>query len=363
MGLTWLSLWRPVLDVGGNRTDLELTRFRYRVASAARSRGSQPSRADADDEGVLVSLVIPTYNRAHLVGRAIASVLRQTYKKIDVVVVDDGSRDSTDSVVRGFGDQRIRMVRHAVNRGVNAAKNTGLENVRGEWISILDSDDELLDDAIETLMKKIGELAPMVNVGTVMGNCRQVPGGGLSGSGLGEDRFVSYDDFLGGRVQGEFWGLFSRKLLGSRRFDERLRGFESLLWFELYKTSQTYYLHRPLRLYHRGQADSLSNFENILRSAPQVLLGYEQLLAQRGAEMQMRYPKRYAHYLRRKALFEIATGKRLRAVATALTALRFDSNSFEGLAVTASVALPRSSVIRLLRLRSSLQRSAFAHGG
>jgi cellulose synthase/poly-beta-1,6-N-acetylglucosamine synthase-like glycosyltransferase len=64
-----------------------------------------------------VSVIIPTYNRAHLVGRAIRSVLNQTFQDFEIIVVDDGSTDNTEEVVKGFNDPRIRYIRHEENRG------------------------------------------------------------------------------------------------------------------------------------------------------------------------------------------------------------------------------------------------------
>jgi GalNAc5-diNAcBac-PP-undecaprenol beta-1,3-glucosyltransferase len=303
---------------------------------------------------VLVTIGIPTYNRAHLVTRAIASVVRQTYEDIEVVVVDDGSTDETLSVLRAIDDPRLRILPHSVNRGVNAAKNSCLDGARGDWIGLLDSDDELVDNAVEALMQKVRELQPGTNLGTVMCNCRTVPGGELSGKGVDADGFVSYDDFLSGRVDGEFWGIFSRKVLGSHRLDERLRSFESLLWFHFYKASATYYLHQPLRLYYTQAADGISNIDNILRSAGQVLRGYDGVLAQWGDDLRARFPKRYAHYLRRKAIFEIMGGERSRAASAALEALRFDVTS-EALAVALAVVFPRKVVAHLLGRRSHRQ--------
>lgn len=90
----------------------------------------------------LVSVVIPSYNRAYIVGKAIASVLSQTYPDVEVIVVDDGSTDHTRDVVTRF-DERVCYVAQA-NSGVCSARNTGLRLARGEFVALLDSDDEWL---------------------------------------------------------------------------------------------------------------------------------------------------------------------------------------------------------------------------
>ena len=86
-----------------------------------------------------VSVVIPTYNRADFVREAIASVLRQDYPAIELIVVDDGSRDGTAAVVRGF-EPAVRYVWQE-NRGVSAARNRGVAASTGDLIAFLDSDD------------------------------------------------------------------------------------------------------------------------------------------------------------------------------------------------------------------------------
>jgi glycosyltransferase involved in cell wall biosynthesis len=87
----------------------------------------------------LVSVVVPTYNRAGIVGQAIDSVLAQTYPRLELIVVDDGSRDDTPRLLATYG-QRIRQLRQE-NRGVSAARNLGIQASAGELIALLDSDD------------------------------------------------------------------------------------------------------------------------------------------------------------------------------------------------------------------------------
>ena len=89
-----------------------------------------------------VTVVIPTFNRASIVVRAIRSVLGQTCQDWELIVVDDGSTDGTEQVVRGFSDKRINYIRHDRNLGGGAARNTGIRHAQGEYVAFLDSDDE-----------------------------------------------------------------------------------------------------------------------------------------------------------------------------------------------------------------------------
>jgi GT2 family glycosyltransferase len=89
-----------------------------------------------------VSVVLPTYNRATLVGRAIRSALAQTVADLELIVVDDGSADRTEAVLREVRDPRLRVLRLPGNRGVSRARNAGIDLARAPWVAFLDSDDE-----------------------------------------------------------------------------------------------------------------------------------------------------------------------------------------------------------------------------
>lgn len=105
-----------------------------------------------------ISVVIPTYNRARGVVRAIDSVLRQTAPGCEVIVVDDGSSDETPAVLANYGSQ-VRSIRQE-NRGVSAARNVGIEAARGEWIAFLDSDDTWHQQKLELQLRACEELGP-----------------------------------------------------------------------------------------------------------------------------------------------------------------------------------------------------------
>ncbi len=101
----------------------------------------------------LVSVVIPTHNRAPLVIRAIASVLGQTFADLECIVVDDGSTDNTGEVVRGIADGRLLYLKNEVAAGAPASRNRGLRQAQGRYIALLDDDDEWLPEKLEKQLR------------------------------------------------------------------------------------------------------------------------------------------------------------------------------------------------------------------
>ncbi len=93
---------------------------------------------------VKVSIILPTYNRAHTIERAINSILTQDYNEFEVIIVDNGSTDNTKELVESFSDARIRYQRFDEKTGPGAARNYGLSKATGQYIAFLDSDDEWL---------------------------------------------------------------------------------------------------------------------------------------------------------------------------------------------------------------------------
>lgn len=98
----------------------------------------------------VLSIIIPSYNSAEFLPKTIASALAQTMAEVEVIVVDDGSTDSTEAVCRSFGD-KIQYLRQE-NGGVSKARNQGARIAKGEWLLFLDSDDQLLSTAAASLL-------------------------------------------------------------------------------------------------------------------------------------------------------------------------------------------------------------------
>lgn len=96
----------------------------------------------------LVTVIIPTYNRAATIRRAIDSVLEQSYKNLELIIVDDCSSDDTVQIVHSYCDKRINLICLPQNGGANAARNKGINAAKGEYIAFQDSDDEWLEDKL-----------------------------------------------------------------------------------------------------------------------------------------------------------------------------------------------------------------------
>lgn len=110
----------------------------------------------------LVSAVIPAYNCGAYIGRAIESVLTQTYRDIECIVIDDGSTDQTAAVARSYGERVV--VVHQLNGGAAAARNTGIRQARGELIAFLDADDYWLPTKIANQVEVFRENPELVLV-------------------------------------------------------------------------------------------------------------------------------------------------------------------------------------------------------
>jgi len=112
-----------------------------------------------------VSVILPFFNRAATLGRCVESVRAQTFTEWELVAVDDGSSDCSVEVVQQMADQRVRVLRHETNRGAGPARDTGMESARGEWLALIDSDDEWLPG------KLAAQLAALEGSGAALGSC------------------------------------------------------------------------------------------------------------------------------------------------------------------------------------------------
>ena len=110
----------------------------------------------------MISVIVPLYNKEDLIAISIGSVLKQSYKDYEIIVVNDGSTDKSIDMVKAFNDERIRIINQK-NAGVAAARNKGIEEAKGKFIAFLDADDEWKEDYLVTQME-LAEKYPQCDV-------------------------------------------------------------------------------------------------------------------------------------------------------------------------------------------------------
>lgn len=207
-----------------------------------------------------VSVVIPTYNRAALAPRAIESVLRQTFRDLEVIVVDDASPDDTRTAVERFADPRVRYVGLAKNKGQWHAENVGIARARGEWVAFLDDDDEWLPEKLEKQIARADAAGdPRVGVvysGTLMYGKQglQTPGP-LEPLPEGDVRVQLLSPMMPSTPS--VYMVRRGALLAVGGFDESLAGAQDRdLWIRLSMASHPFAaVQERLAIYHTDNAD------------------------------------------------------------------------------------------------------------
>lgn len=216
----------------------------------------------------MVSVIIPTYNRAQSIAKSIDSVLMQTYRDLEVIVVDDGSADDTEKVIRQIHDPRLIYIRQE-NAGACAARNNGMKHARGEFIAFQDSDDIWYGDKLEKQMavaKKSGADVVFCKMQQIdqEGNVSIIPSKNFT-EGIVKD--FSYISGIGTQAL-----LISRKAADRIAFDEKMVRFQDLEWFlRACKVFSVYCIDEPLVDYFIEQ-DSISADSAKLFNAANYLL-------------------------------------------------------------------------------------------
>jgi len=288
--------------------------------NACRSRRSGPF-VNAIPPNPFVSIGIPTYNRADVVGRAIDSVLQQQYKPLEIVVVDDGSTDSTRAVLARYeAEGHIRVVEHPKNQGVGAAKNSLLDAMSGDYGGILDSDDELLPGAIDACLRAFREHGPAIC--QAFGNCVDPGTGELTGHGMDAAGFVRFEDAVCGRFRGEYWQLFRLADLGARRFHPEALTAEGLVWHAMLKEKPGYYIGEPVRRYERRRGDRVSMHRTDARTLHGRMMAYKVYLDAFEHDLRQLCPNRFADLAEELAKWQARGGHRLDATVTLASAVR-----------------------------------------
>lgn len=229
-----------------------------------------------------VSVVVPTYNRADVLPRAIESVLQQTYEDFELIIVDDGSTDTTKEVVQSYDDERIRYVPLKTNNGANAARNTGIRQANGRYISFLDSDDEFRRGYLKECISKFQD--EQESIGGVFTSYYMYNGGLLTDISLATSERVTFDDIVEQNVIGGFSCITVRsQVFESVGFlDEELKSTQDYdFYIRLLKKYDAIGIKEPLVNYHYTSDSISTNINKKIKGQKQIETKYGDILSQK----------------------------------------------------------------------------------
>jgi len=291
-----------------------------------------------------VSVIIPTRNRAHVLRRSIESVLDQTIRNLELLVIDDASDDHTEFLVRSITDPRIRYIRSQSHRGAPAARNMGISETRGAYLAFQDSDDEWLPNKLERqlqLLDRYAESADVATCGTIRMGSEGRPRISVAGGDV-----LSYTGLLA--YEQPPWG--SQTILVRRTpytspilFDEALASGQDWDYVvRLAKVTNVVSVREPLVVLGSAGGDRISTSRRKLQGTRQLRAKYDETL--------QRYPKALLSHEVRLSVLSMACGEFADGRHHVMNALRIDP--FQ----PRLVALALASFVRQPALRSFLKQ-------
>lgn len=324
-------------------------------------KGAQPGPERALRSGrthpALVSVVIPTYNRADLIRRSVDSALRQTHAEVEVIVVDDASTDDTRAVLAGMTDPRLRVVRHDHNEGQSRARNRGVREAKGRYVAFLDSDDEWLPAKIE---RQLARFAGDDNPGATYTGMWVDDGSGRHEETARVDG-NAFEEFLTlpGPITTTGLMIDSEVVGDELSFDEAIGcAVEGDLLIRISREHAVGRVGEPLYVRHLHAGEQISSeTQCYARARRQILEKYAEDFRQR--------PRLAAACLFRLALTERKVGDYARARRTVLEAARVDPANlrFKALSFLASLGVVPCRLGLNAYTSAGRVRAAVARGG
>ena len=306
-----------------------------------------------DQTDTTVSVVLPTYNRAHTVRAAIDSVLAQSYEDFELIVVDDGSTDDTPAVVGDVSDPRVQYLRLPENRGANVARNVGIRESDGKYVAFQDSDDVWRPRKLELQVTEL-ERAPE-DVGVVYTGYYRVDSGVKQYGPRNKETVAG--DIHEEMLKGNGW-FIPTAVAAVRRacfdtvglFDERLQRLQDWeMWLRISKQYEFEFIHEPLiekRMQH-DQESIRSDTEAFVHAMELILSVYRE---------EFRAVNRLAQHQRQLGYQYLRNGDPLRGRRYFLRAIKNDCSAVSVAAAIAGMAGPSNyqRILKIHRLASEL---------
>lgn len=205
----------------------------------------------------LVSIIMPSFNTGKYIDKSIESVLAQTYKNWELIIVDDFSTDNTDEVVEKYiNDKRIRYLKNDNNSGAAVSRNRALMEAKGKWIAFLDSDDLWMPDKLMLqikFMKKNNYHFSYTNYIEIDEN------GNENGIRLTGPKKISKAGMFNYCWPGCLTVMYDREYVGLIQIADIKKNNDYAMWLKVCKKSDCYLMNKILASYRKGRTGSVSN--------------------------------------------------------------------------------------------------------
>lgn len=204
----------------------------------------------------LVSIIMPSYNTASYIAESIQSVLAQSYKDWELIIVDDCSSDNTDQIVKPLiSDERIKYIKNEKNSGAAISRNRALQEAKGKWIAFLDSDDLWMPEKLEKqviFMEENGYHFSYTNYAEIDTEDKR---NGITVTG---PKKITKTGFFNYCWPGCLTVMYDAEAIGLIQIADIKKNNDYAMWLKICQKADCYLLDEELALYRRGRAGSVS---------------------------------------------------------------------------------------------------------
>lgn len=298
------------------------------------------------DKQPKLSVMLLTYNRAKLLSRAIKSVLNQTFGDFELVILNNAAEDNTDEVVKSFSDPRIVYKKLDKNIGPLGGLNEILSMIKGEYMINISDDDEFLPDAFKIVTDKIKELSPK-GIKIFCFDCIDAEAQKYSGHGIRKEGYITYQDLLCNKINGDYQAIFLREVIGENKFDQNAWGGSTTIFnLRCFKNNKAYYTPIVIEKLYREHGESRITVPetSLLNHIPEIVITMKNFLSEFGEEQKKVCPKSYGPRLAALGFYQILNGEKQEGRKSILNSLKYRFSLFHFLIFIVSFVFSKNQI-------------------